>query len=54
MVGNPMFSSTANEESGPTECLNLDDLDMNYEEIMHYFDNLKVCVYNTIGSRKKM
>lgn len=29
-------------EMGPTESLGLDDLDMDYEQIMHYFDNLKV------------
>lgn len=42
IVGNPMFSNT---ESAPTGDLpGLDDLqlDMDYDQIMHYFDNLKV------------
>ncbi|KAH8273065.1 hypothetical protein KR018_008801, partial [Drosophila ironensis] len=42
VVGNPMFSATVDESSGPGERLGLDDLDMDYEQIMHYFDNLKV------------
>lgn len=42
VVGNPMFSKDSNPEMGPTESLGLDDLDMDYEQIMHYFDNLKV------------
>lgn len=42
VVGNPMFSSTADGDIGPGESLGLDDLDMDYEQIMHYFDNLKV------------
>uniref|UniRef100_A0A8W7JGN5 Transmembrane protein 132C n=1 Tax=Anopheles albimanus TaxID=7167 RepID=A0A8W7JGN5_ANOAL len=41
VVGNPMFSSTPDSEGGPGESLGLDDLDMDYEQIMHYFDNLK-------------
>uniref|UniRef100_A0A182NN33 Transmembrane protein family 132 middle domain-containing protein n=1 Tax=Anopheles dirus TaxID=7168 RepID=A0A182NN33_9DIPT len=41
VVGNPMFSSTPDSELGPGESLGLDDLDMDYEQIMHYFDNLK-------------
>ncbi|XP_037919776.1 transmembrane protein 132E isoform X2 [Hermetia illucens] len=41
VVGNPMFSSTADGDIGPGESLGLDDLDMDYEQIMHYFDNLK-------------
>lgn len=53
VVGNPMFSTAATSVDGaagasinlddvPTESLGLDDLDMDYEQIMHYFDNLKV------------
>lgn len=42
VVGNPMFSNTPDSEIGPGESLGLDDLDMDYEQIMHYFDNLKV------------
>lgn len=42
VVGNPMFSKDSNPDMGPTESLGLDDLDMDYEQIMHYFDNLKV------------
>uniref|UniRef100_A0A182YEM9 Transmembrane protein 132E n=1 Tax=Anopheles stephensi TaxID=30069 RepID=A0A182YEM9_ANOST len=41
VVGNPMFSTTPDSEFGPGESLGLDDLDMDYEQIMHYFDNLK-------------
>nr|XP_040221411.2 transmembrane protein 132E [Anopheles coluzzii]XP_049461170.1 transmembrane protein 132E [Anopheles coluzzii]XP_049461171.1 transmembrane protein 132E [Anopheles coluzzii]XP_049461172.1 transmembrane protein 132E [Anopheles coluzzii]XP_049461173.1 transmembrane protein 132E [Anopheles coluzzii]XP_049461174.1 transmembrane protein 132E [Anopheles coluzzii] len=41
VVGNPMFSTTPDSELGPAESLGLDDLDMDYEQIMHYFDNLK-------------
>ncbi|XP_058169924.1 transmembrane protein 132E [Anopheles ziemanni] len=41
LVGNPMFSNTPDSELGPGESLGLDDLDMDYEQIMHYFDNLK-------------
>ncbi|XP_063707081.1 transmembrane protein 132E [Culicoides brevitarsis] len=41
VVGNPMFSNTPDSEIGPGESLGLDDLDMDYEQIMHYFDNLK-------------
>lgn len=37
-----MFSNTPDSELGPGESLSLDDLDMDYEQIMHYFDNLKV------------
>lgn len=37
-------------EMGPTESLGLDDLDMDYEQIMHYFDNLKVRQQNDITS----
>lgn len=42
VVGNPMFSNSPDSEIGPSESLGLDDLDMDYEQIMHYFDNLKV------------
>lgn len=42
IVGNPMFSNSPDNEIGPGESLGLDDLDMDYEQIMHYFDNLKV------------
>jgi transmembrane protein 132 len=43
VVGNPMFSSSPEDsEMGPGESLGLDDLDMDYEQIMKYFDNLKV------------
>jgi transmembrane protein 132 len=42
VVGNPMFSSSPDSDLGPNETLGLDDLDMDYEQIMHYFDNLKV------------
>ncbi|XP_053692033.1 transmembrane protein 132E [Sabethes cyaneus] len=41
VVGNPMFANTPDSELGPGESLGLDDLDMDYEQIMHYFDNLK-------------
>ncbi|EDX17236.1 GD16787 [Drosophila simulans] len=41
VVGNPMFSATVDESVAPGERLGLDDLDMDYEQIMHYFDNLK-------------
>ncbi|XP_037049229.1 transmembrane protein 132E isoform X1 [Bradysia coprophila] len=41
VVGNQMFSRDSNSDMGPTESLGLDDLDMDYEQIMHYFDNLK-------------
>lgn len=51
VVGNPMFSATVDESVAPGERLGLDDLDMDYEQIMHYFDNLKVGVRWT--SRKE-
>ncbi|XP_017089705.2 transmembrane protein 132E isoform X1 [Drosophila bipectinata] len=41
VVGNPMFSATVDESVANGERLGLDDLDMDYEQIMHYFDNLK-------------
>ncbi|XP_026330069.1 transmembrane protein 132B [Hyposmocoma kahamanoa] len=43
IVGNPMYSRSATGtegESGP-EALGLDDLHMDYDQIMHYFHNLK-------------
>lgn len=46
VVGNQMFSRESNPDMGPTESLGLDDLDMDYEQIMHYFDNLKVSEQN--------
>lgn len=45
VVGNPMFANTPDSETGPGESLGLDDLDMDYEQIMTYFDNLKVNFY---------
>lgn len=52
VVGNPMFSSTVEDDNDNEECLSLDDLDMDYEQIMHYFDNLKVrIVYIYVRSR---
>ena len=44
VVGNPMFSSASqdSELGAPGESLGLDDLEMDYDQIMHYFDNLKV------------
>lgn len=44
IVGNPMYSrgaGGAEGEPGP-EALGLDDLHMDYDQIMHYFHNLKV------------
>ncbi|CAO1433508.1 unnamed protein product [Diamesa hyperborea] len=42
VVGNPMFSSSQDSELGPVEgSMGLDDLEMDYDQIMHYFDNLK-------------
>lgn len=46
IVGNPMYSRVAGGagaegEPGP-EALGLDDLHMDYDQIMHYFHNLKV------------
>lgn len=37
-----MFSATVDDVINSEESLSLDDLDMDYEQIMHYFDNLKV------------
>lgn len=47
IVGNPMFSADENmQKSGLTssDLAGLDDLqlDMDYDQIMHYFENLKV------------
>ncbi|KAL5274878.1 TMEM132E family protein [Megaselia abdita] len=41
IVGNPMFFNSLHNELCNTDSLGLDDLDMDYEQIMHYFDNLK-------------
>lgn len=53
IVGNPMFSSTEEEDEEDEEedegevqrvreeLLGLDDLNMDYDQIMEYFDNLK-------------
>jgi transmembrane protein 132 len=43
IVGNPMFSAE-NNTATPADLPGLDDLqlDMDYDQIMHYFDNLKV------------
>ncbi|XP_072943477.1 transmembrane protein 132E isoform X2 [Epargyreus clarus] len=38
IVGNPMYSRAAD---APAESLGLDDLHMDYDQIMHYFHNLK-------------
>lgn len=42
VVGNPMFSSQDSELMAPGESLGIDDLEMDYDQIMNYFDNLKV------------
>lgn len=46
VVGNPMFSAneTNSENKSTADLATLDDLqlDMDYDQIMHYFDNLKV------------
>ncbi|CAG5012540.1 unnamed protein product [Parnassius apollo] len=39
IVGNPMYSRTSTD--APVESLGLDDLHMDYDQIMHYFHNLK-------------
>ncbi|KAI8435139.1 hypothetical protein MSG28_003516 [Choristoneura fumiferana] len=44
IVGNPMYSREAAAGAGgdpPVESLGLDDLQMDYDQIMHYFHNLK-------------
>ncbi|KAJ0180432.1 hypothetical protein K1T71_003836 [Dendrolimus kikuchii] len=42
IVGNPMYSrSERGAEGQPMESLGLDDLHMDYDQIMHYFHNLK-------------
>lgn len=41
IVGNPMFSREERRDP-PAEALGLDDLHMDYDQIMHYFHNLKV------------
>jgi transmembrane protein 132 len=47
VVGNPMFSSQDSELAATGESLGIDDLEMDYDQIMNYFDNLKVnkCEY---------
>lgn len=47
IVGNPMFSADENMQKNgltPPDLAGLDDLqlDMDYDQIMHYFENLKV------------
>lgn len=42
VVGNPMFSNTRNDHADGRDDLVLDGFEMDYEQIMHYFDNLKV------------
>lgn len=42
VVGNPMFSSQDSELAATGESLGIDDLEMDYDQIMNYFDNLKV------------
>lgn len=42
VVGNPMFSSQESELAATGESLGIDDLEMDYDQIMNYFDNLKV------------
>lgn len=47
IVGNPMFSADENIQKNsitPPDLAGLDDLqlDMDYDQIMHYFENLKV------------
>ncbi|KAK4874990.1 hypothetical protein RN001_011412 [Aquatica leii] len=43
IVGNPMFSAEDDliKDEVPAELSGLDELGMDYEQIMHYFDNLK-------------
>lgn len=43
VVGNPAFSRSQDSELGePRASLGIDDLEMDYEQILSYFDNLKV------------
>lgn len=46
VVGNPMFSTNtinlANKSAADLAALDDLQLDMDYDQIMHYFDNLKV------------
>lgn len=51
VVGNPMFSNSPDSDEGPVESLGLDDLDMDYEQIMSYFDNLKVGLGDVIAQK---
>ncbi|XP_004536756.1 transmembrane protein 132C isoform X2 [Ceratitis capitata] len=41
VVGNPMFSNTSYDYEDSRDELVLDGFEMDYEQIMHYFDNLK-------------
>nr|XP_036226757.1 transmembrane protein 132C isoform X2 [Bactrocera oleae] len=41
VVGNPMFSNTTYDHVDSRDDLVLDGFEMDYEQIMHYFDNLK-------------
>ncbi|XP_054726955.1 transmembrane protein 132C isoform X3 [Anastrepha obliqua] len=41
VVGNPMFSNTSDDHVDSHDDLVLDGFEMDYEQIMHYFDNLK-------------
>lgn len=48
IVGNPMFSAEENSDKNTSgDLAGLDDLqlDMDYDQIMHYFENLKVFYY---------
>lgn len=47
VVGNPMFSSQESELAATGESLGIDDLEMDYDQIMNYFDNLKVNRHET-------
>lgn len=42
IVGNPMYSRGADTREPAAEALGLDELHMDYDQIMHYFHNLKV------------
>lgn len=46
IVGNPMYSRAQDALDAPrdvtSDALGLDDLHMDYDQIMHYFHNLKV------------
>lgn len=49
VVGNPMFSSQDSELAATGESLGIDDLEMDYDQIMNYFDNLKVNKQNSLN-----